>query len=696
MKSPTFRRIIALSLFCVCLIATTIGAQQFKEKGGNGETASLVCKMIERFHIKQTKVNDDISSHLFDRFIEDLDPNKLYFLESDIRKLSPLRKTLDDKLLSKNIQFAKDVFGLFLRSMTRQTDYAHQLIDQKHDFTIDEVMLTDADDLPWAKTQEELNERWRKRVKYELLDLKLDKKDTEQAHEKLHRRYRTIASNLRLTDESEISEMYLTALARCFDPHSSYMSPRTLEDFQINMRLSLDGIGAQLRYDDGYTVVAEIVPGGAADSDGRLEPGDKIVAVGQETGDFVDIVEMKLKDVVQLIRGKRGTTVRLKVKKTDSDDQEMYAMVRQKIELKQSEVKGEIIDGSNEQIQNRLGRPVKVGIIKIPSFYRDFAGAQSGAKDFKSTEKDVRKVLASFESQGGVDAVVIDLRNNGGGALSEAIGVSGLFIKKGPVVQVKELDGTIRAHQDENPDLVYSGPLVVICNRLSASASEIFAGVIKDYNRGIIVGDTTTHGKGTVQNVMPVTDPRYRLRLFQSRDQGALKLTIQQFYRVNGDSTQNRGVRSDIVLPSQIDHLDFGESFLDNALAFDRIRDADNVLNLGMTNGNVLKQLGNESKRRIATNEDFQKLDKQIARVIERKNRKSVTLNEKVLGKQRKLEEKELEALFPSLSKKDEEKDKKKKEEKELFPKGFYNDEVLHITADYVTLLKQSKVADSQ
>ncbi len=703
MKSPTFRRIVALSLLGVCLIVTTIGAQQFQtDISKDGKTARLVCKMIERYHIGHSHVNDEISSRLFDRFIKDLDPNKLYFIESDIKRLNSMRRKLDDNLKNGNIQFAQDVFNLYLKAMVKQTALAQELIEQDHDFTIDEEMVTDADDLPWAKNQEELNERWRKRIKYELLDLKLEEKEEnlEKAHEKLHRRYRTISSNLRLTDEHEITEMYLTALARCFDPHSSYMSPRTLEDFQINMRLSLDGIGAQLRYDDGYTVVAEIVPGGAADTDGRLEPGDKIVAVGQETGDFVDIVEMKLKNVVQLIRGKRGTIVRLKVKKADTDDQEVYEMVRQKIELKQSEVKGEIIDGSDAKARLRTGRPVKIGVIKIPSFYRDFEGAQRGLPDFKSTEKDVRKVLADFKSQGGVDAVVIDLRNNGGGALSEAIGVSGLFIKKGPVVQVKELDGTIRSHRDDNPDLVYAGPLVVLCNRLSASASEIFAGVIKDYNRGIIVGDTTTHGKGTVQNVMPVTDPGLggRLQLFRRReDLGALKLTIQQFYRVNGDSTQNRGVRSDVVLPSRIDHMDLGESFLDNALPFDSIPEADNVYNVAMRSGPVINRLKLESEKRVAASEDFKKVKKQIERYVKRKNRKTVSLNEEVLGKQRKIEEEELEALFPELKKeKDKDKNKKKKEEKEVFPQGFYNDEVLHITADYATLLKQAKVVQGR
>ena len=686
MKSPMFRRVCTLSLITVCLIVSTIGAQQLAQpKSNDASTARMVCNMIQRLHIKQSALNDEISSKLFDRFLKDLDPNKLYFLESDINSFAGERKQLDDKLLAGDTSFANRVFTRYIQLLEQQVQVAHQLIDQEHDFTVEEEMATSGEDLPWAKSAEERNERWRKRIKYELLDQKLDGKKPEETRESLHRRYRTILSNLKMTDDHEVLEMYLTAMARCFDPHSSYMSPQTLEDFQINMRLSLEGIGAQLRYEDGFTVVAEVVPGGAADRDGRLKPGDKIVAVGQQTGDYVDIIEMKLKDVVRLIRGAKGTTVRLKVKKGDTNELAMYDLVRQKIELTEAEVKGEILN-----VEQPNGQAMKVGLINIPSFYRDFAGAQAGAKDFKSTEKDVRTVLQSFEKQGGVDAVVIDLRNNGGGALSEAIGVSGLFIKKGPVVQIKELDGTIRSHEDEDPNLVYSGPLVVVCNRLSASASEIFAGVIKDYNRGLIVGDTTTHGKGTVQNVMQVQDLVNRLRLFQGDDKGALKLTIQQFYRVNGDSTQNRGVRSDVVLPSRIDHMDLGESFLENALAFDRIRRAPGVYDAGLTSTEMISQLQTASQARVANNEEFQKINNQIERLVERKTRKTISLNETTLGSQRKLEESESDDVLDELEGK---KSDEKKEDKQVFPDTYYNKEVLAITSDYLQLLKQAKVA---
>ncbi len=691
MKSPAFRRVAVLSLVTVGLIVSTIGAQQLAQKEDpDAKTARLVCRMIELFHINQVSVDDKISSHLFDRYLQDLDPNKLYFLQADIDVLSPQKNQLDDKLLTGDVSFATEVFRQYLSLLEKQVAVAHQYIDAEHDFTQNEEMITKGTDQEWAKTAEERNDRWRKRIKYELLDQKLDGKDLTEAREALHRRYRTILKNLQMTDHHEILEMYLSALTRCFDPHSSYMSPQTLEDFQINMRLSLEGIGAQLRYEDGFTVVAEVVAGGAADKDGNLKAGDKIVAVAQQDGDFVDIIEMKLKQVVRLIRGAKGTTVRLRVKKGDTNETVVYNLIRQKIELTEQEVQGEILD-----VEQRIGRPLRVGVINIPSFYRDFAGAQSGAKDFKSTEKDVRKVLADFEKRGGVDAVVIDLRNNGGGSLSEAIGVSGLFIKKGPVVQVKELDGSIRSHDDEDAGVAYSGPLLVICNRLSASASEIFAGVIKDYNRGVIVGDRTTHGKGTVQNVMPVNDPKDRLRLLRPQeDLGALKLTIQQFYRVNGDSTQNHGVRSDVVLPSRIDHLDLGEAFLDNSLAFDRIKAAKGVYDENFSSDEMIRQLQHASKERVHTDAEFQKVLGQIERLVERKSRKTISLNEATLAAERKLDEDADDAL--SELEDAEAGHGKEKEKKELFPKTYYNDEVLQVTCDYISLLKQSKMAQGR
>ncbi|MCA9114658.1 MAG: carboxy terminal-processing peptidase, partial [Planctomycetaceae bacterium] len=499
----------------------------------------------------------------------------------------------------------------------------------------------------------------------------------EEARERLHKRYHNIATTLEQTENSEKLEAYLSALTHCFDPHSSYMSPETLEDFQISMRLRLEGIGAALRSEDGYTTVASIVPGGAAAADGRLKVGDKIIGVAQAEGEFVDIVEMKLSKVVRYIRGPKGTQVRLQVKTADTGKVTEYELTRQEIELKSSEVKGEIIQ-SGERLK---GTAVRVGVVHIPSFYRDFDGARAGDPNFKSTSRDVRKVLEDFEKQGGVDIVVVDLRTNGGGALSEAIEVSGLFIDLGPVVQVKQQDGAIKSHDDEEPGVAWDGPMVVLCNRLSASASEIFAGVIKDYQRGLIVGDSTTHGKGTVQNVMMVG--RQLLQFLRQEQRGALKLTINQFYRVNGDSTQNHGVRSDIVLPSLFDHMDLGESSLDNALPFDQIKAAA-YQPLGMVKPEIVSTLRQNSAKRVAADPEFKKLSEQIARYVARKERPTITLNEEKLRAERELDKKDKE--------KEDEADQEA-EDKPIFPQEHYNDEVLHITVDYLNELRGRKTA---
>lgn len=678
----------------VVLGISSVFAQQLSSADPNDkETVELVSKMVPQFHLSRQKIGDEVSSKLLDGFIKDLDPQKLYFLASDIKGFETQRTSLDDAIHSGSIQFAYDVFNLYQKRLTHQMEVAHHWIDQEHDFSSEEYVETDGDKVEWSATQADLDDRWRRRVKYDLLQYKLDaerdakdktgeerteaiEKALAEGRENLHKRYR---NNLRVVeqyDDVEKMEMFLTAMTQCFDPHSTYMSPDSWEDFEINLRLSLDGIGAALRADDGYTVVAQIVPGGAAATDGRLQVGDRILGVGQgDGGEIVDIFEMKLSEVVRLIRGQRGTVVRLRVKSENSDETKIYDLTRQKIELKESEVKGEIIE-----TQNRVGRKGRVGIISLPSFYRDFAGAQGG-QDFKSAAADMAKVLERFAREG-VDVVVVDLRNNGGGALTEAIEVSGHFIDRGPVVQVKEPSGYVRQLDDEESGVMYSGPLVVLCNRLSASASEIFAGVIKDYKRGIVIGDTTTHGKGTVQNLLDVA-PRQPFRILRPTSRGKLKLTIQQFYRVNGDSTQNRGVRSDIVLPSLIDHWDLGESSLENALPFDQVKPADYPAGRYVS-PKLIADLQTNSEHRVASDEDFNKLNRSIQRYLEKKNRTKFPLSESVVRQEREIDDKLNDAL----------KDKSKEDEEEpapgegpIFPDSFYNDEVLKIALDYVDAL---------
>ena len=693
LKTPS-RAASTLTLAAVLLVATTLLAQQLSPpKPAHEAIAKLVCQMIEREHISRGEIDDKISGRLADRFIKDLDPQKLYFYQSDIDDLNLSRAILDDSLKAGNIDWAFKAFSLYKKRLNERLEVANKLIDAKHDFSLDETLVIDAKDLPWSADRAQLDERWRKRIKYDLLQFKLDESKTAEAgitpekttpekkpedpRDRLHKRYSAIRRTMDQMDSDEVLEMYLTALTNCFDPHSGYMSPRTLRDFEIQMRLSLDGIGAALRGEDGYTIVAQIVPGGAAASDGRLKVGDKIMGVGQEDGEFVDVVEMKLSKVVELIRGKRGTKVRLRVQMADGQETKVYELTRQKIELKSQEVRGEIIDTA-DRVPGSHGR---IGVIHIPSFYRDFGGAQDGVEDFKSTARDVKAVLKSFAQKGGVDAIVIDLRTNGGGALTEAIEVSGLFVDRGPVVQVKDQRGTVKSLDDEESGAAYTGPLVVVCNRLSASASEIFAGVIKDYKRGIIVGDTTTHGKGTVQSVMNVGKQMFQL--FNPPERGALKLTINQFYRVNGDSTQNLGVPSDVALPSLIDHMDLGESFLDNALAFDRIPEAPHAA-VSMVTPSLVVQLKDRSAARVTASKDFEDLQVQIAKFIERKKRKFVSLNEEKLRQERA----------------DEKKSEKKIDELEepstdgpIFPKEFYNNELLAITLDYIAAIRGSNTA---
>ncbi len=690
--SRTGSTLIAVTL---ALAASTIFAHEAAEpRPAESRTAILVCKLIEENHISHLRINDEVSVKLFKRYLELLDPRKLYFTQADVDELGQDKARLGDLMKHGNVDFAYNTFDLFLKRVAERKALADTLVDAKHDFTVDEGMIIDAEKLQWAKTDDEIKERWRKQIKYDLLQLKLEDTADADARTRVKKRYRLNLETWGQMDDGEKLELYLTALTHCLDPHSSYMSPQTRDEFRISMELRLEGIGAALREEDGYTVVKQIVPGGAAEKDGRLKVGDKIIGVDSKgEGEIVPVVEMKLNKVVRLIRGPRGTKVRLQVKTAEHIDLKnpaknkrsqvaVYALTRRTIELTQQEVKGQII-----QAGDRLkGSPGRVGILNIPSFYRDFNGASSGEDDFKSTARDVQKVLDNFKRQGGVDLLIVDLRNNGGGALSEAIEVSGLFIESGPIVQVKTPGGDKDVHPDTNPTVAYTGPMVVLTNRLSASASEIFAGVIKDYRRGIIVGDNSTHGKGTVQNVMPVGQSGLA-GLFNPEDRGALKLTISQFYRVNGDSTQNLGVPSDVVLPNLLDHMDLGESSLENALKFDRVEPAD-YQPWNRVNPEMVSMLQRRSQARVATDAEFQKLNKEIAVFDERKSRKQISLNLETRKKERiqdKLEEKKAEEVTSEET-----------TDGPIFASGYYNNEVLRIALDYVQVLHSMATAGTK
>ena len=684
MATPSGR---GLSVFCsvAAVAGLAIASDNVSLSRNDGETAQIVARMVETRHIAHPDIDDALSTRLLKRYIDAWDNQKLYFLQSDIDEFAKSASELDNQIESGNVQFATRVFERVRERMFARSEMISKLIDADHDFSTDEAMITDPDERKWAASVEELDERWRQRIKFDLLMLKLDDTELDEARQRLHTRYNRNRNFLDQTAGHEILERYLSSLTHCLDPHSSYMSPQTLADFQIQMAQRLEGIGARLRFDidNGYTTVEEVIEGGAAKADGRLAKGDKITGVDPDgpngPAKMVDVVEMKLTNVVDYIRGASKTQVTLQVRTTDEGSEDIvvkdYVLTRQQVLIEDADVEGKIIETGNWF----EGRQEKIGILNIPSFYRDFSGASSGGL-FKSTSRDVRKVLVEFNKKG-VDALIVDLRWNGGGALTEAVEVTGLFIPKGPVVQVREPGNTEKVLKDEDSQVWWRKPMVVVCNRLSASASEIFAGAIKDYRRGLVVGDRTTHGKGTVQNVMPVTSGL--LRGGPGNQRGALKLTISKFYRVNGDSTQTKGVLSDVVLPSLLDHRDIGEDSLDNALAFDRIGHAGYRPYSSYLNDNMKEELSDRSATRIQADSDFARVNKAIGRYEQRKNRKMISLNEETLRHEEeeiKREQEEQEEMIKKASGVDDD------EDKDIFKDDFYNRELVQITLDYLEL----------
>lgn len=628
-------------------------------------------------HLSGHALDDEMSRRCVGTYLKTLDPLKLYFYQSDIDGFMAQQDQLDNMLKRGDIRFGQEVFATFIQRVDERIGTALAELQKTHDFTLDEEMIRDPDFATYAKTPEEAAERWRKRVKYDLLNEIDDEMTSEEVVEKLQKRYESIRKRWHQTSNDELLEIYLTAMTTGFDPHSDYMSPSTYENFNIMMKLELEGIGASLRGDDGYTVVHKIIPGGAADKEAHLKPEDKIVGVGQGTdGEIEDITDMKLNDVVAKIRGKRGTVVRLEVLAADGTGRNVYTIIRDRIELKDSEARSEVI----ERGKKPDGTPYRIGVIQLPSFYMDMDGSRLGLPEFKSTTRDVRRLLEEFKTQN-IDAVLVDLRWNGGGSLLEARDMTGLFIDDGPVVQVKGIDGRTQPYMDPESGMVWDGPLVVVINKFSASASEIFAGAIQDYGRGIVIGDKSTHGKGTVQQMFDLGDALFP---FARRNLGSLKLTIQQFYRPSGDSTQNRGVVSDVGLPSWTEQLDVGEADLDYAMKFDQVQPLPHN-QYQMVDQTVVEGLRGRSHQRVAKSEYFDRERRRIARYADMKERKTVTLNkEKFLAERAELHaEKEEEKAFDKLTDPD----------RPIYELDGYGEEALDITVDYLELLGGNKVA---
>ncbi len=522
--------------------------------------AEIILHIIDTYHYQKKALDDDLSGQILDNYLESLDANRSFFLAADIKNFERNRYLFDDALKDPDLGPAFEIFKVYRQRVDERVTYARQLLETEFDFSIDEDYRFDRRETAWAKTEEELNRTWRKKVKNDSLNLKLSNKDIEEIGETLHRRYTRLKTSIFQLDSNDVFQTFINAYTTSIEPHTTYFSPRLSENFDISMRLSLEGIGAVLRADYDYTVVQKVIPGGPAELSGQLESEDRIIGVGQDSdGKIIDVIGWRLDDVVDLIRGPKGSVVRLEILSETASPSKIIAITRDKIKLEEQAAKSEIIE---------LERGGKVGVIYVPTFYMDFPAQARGDKNYRSTSRDVRRILAELKDKN-IDGLIIDLRGNGGGSLAEALELTGLFIESGPIVQTRDSTGKIEINRDPDPDIAYGGPLAVLVDRNSASASEIFAGAIQDYRRGIITGEPT-FGKGTVQNVIDLN------RFVRSSDDehGRLKTTIAQFFRISGGSNQHKGIIPDIVFPTARYNEEHGERILDNALPWDEVKPA--------------------------------------------------------------------------------------------------------------------------
>ncbi|MEZ5551698.1 MAG: carboxy terminal-processing peptidase [Pseudomonadales bacterium] len=522
-------------------------------------TSLTIVEQLRHNHLLKKDLNDQISSEIFDKYLDLLDGGRAYFLAADVHAFEKYRYELDDALIRGNLDPAFEVFNRYQQRLDERLEF---LLDElaagldRMDFEADESIEIDRVDAPWPVNTAELDDLWRKRLKAAALAMKLNGKPIDEIETLLTKRYTNRLRQSRQTKSEDAFQLYVNAFASTYDPHTQYFSPRTSQNFNINMSLSLEGIGAVLRSDDEYTSVVELVTAGPADKSGLIRPSDRIVSVGQgENGALIDVVGWRLDDVVELIRGPKDSTVRLEIIPGTSEDDttRVISIVRNTVKLEEQAAQKRVLE------LTRNGQPYRIGIIEVPTFYVDFKAVQQGDPNFKSTTRDVRRLIEELKAED-IDGLMIDLRNNGGGSLQEADSLTGLFIRSGPTVQVKSGARRANIYSDTDDAVAWDGPLAVLMNRLSASASEIFAGAIQDYGRGILIG-SQTFGKGTVQTLVPL-------------NRGQLKITAAKFYRVSGQSTQHQGVLPDIAYPEIFDIEQIGESSLDDAMPWDVIQPA--------------------------------------------------------------------------------------------------------------------------
>ncbi len=600
-----------------------------KPQQGQAQAALWASRVLGKLHYKPTPLDDAMSEKIFDRYFKSLDSEKLFFSQADIDQYTIVRTRLDDAIMGENLSVPFAIYNLYQQRFVERIGYARELLKTKFDFSSDESYQYDREKADWVKSEAELKDLWRKRVKNDWLRLKLAGKEDKSIRETLDKRYENYITRSRKLTNEDVFQIFMNAYAVSIEPHTNYLGPRASENFDIAMRLSLEGIGCVLQTRDEYTVVREVVPGSPAGLSGKIKVGDKIVGVAKDdNAPMTEVLGWRIDDVVALIRGPKDSTVRLDILPADGGvdgKHSIVTLVRKKISMEEQSAKKAIYEVKDGAVKRR------VGVISLPTFYQDFEARRKNERDYKSATRDVARLLNELKKEK-VDNVLIDLRNNGGGSLSEAVELTGLFIDKGPVVQQRTADNKVEIESDTNPGMAWDGPMGVLINRGSASASEIFAAAIQDYGRGVIIGEPS-FGKGTVQTIFP-------LDRFAPNDKvhyGELKLTVAQFFRINGGTTQLRGVTPDIKLPTMGDSETFGESSYDNALPWVAIKPAV-YIPVGELK-ELLPLLDKKHEARVAKDKDFQYLAEDIALVKKQRKDNLISLNETLRRKERETQD---------------------------------------------------------
>jgi len=593
------------------------------------ETSRWLVRLLEQLHYKPMKLDDAFSEKILNNYIDILDSNKLYFYADDIKSFEVYKDKVDDAIKTGDVELAFRIFSLYIKRIQNRTDYSLSLLENPFDFSIDEEYVWDREDSPRITNEKDMNDLWRKKVKNDYLNLKLVGKEESKIKEILTKRYNRIAKRVNDSNNEDVFQYFMNSYATLIEPHTSYLAPRTSENFKINMSLSLQGIGALLGSKDEHVTINKVIKGGPAEKQGDLKNGDKIVAVGQgESGTSIDVVGWRVDDVVEKIRGDKGTIVRLYVLSEDDaqgSKPHVVSIIRDKVKLEEQAAQYQILKVNNGAQEK------KIGVINLPAFYLDFEAKARGDEDYRSTTADVKKILEKFKSEN-VESLVMDLRNNGGGSLIEARDLTGLFIDKGPVVQIKSSRGGITVDRDADKSVAWTKPMVVLSNRASASASEIFAAALQDYGRAVVVGERS-FGKGTVQSLIPLDN----YSSSKEHPMGQLKLTLSQFFRINGGSTQNRGVIPDIQFPERAGTDSYGESEYENALPWTSIKRSNYNMQGDLTRD--IPRLRKHYKARETVNPEFAFIKEDYDYYNTLKDDKSISLSELVRKAETKKQE---------------------------------------------------------